>query len=422
MKRKTPVIAIALLAGAVILGFMILHREGTSSESGNAGQARAASSHGKAETSGTGFSMKTKATDRDPELARATHQPHRLREFMLPEVVIDGMPLEEALGKLYSAYQDACFRSGETPLALSFVVPSGGGKKLKLKLTRNNFNSSVHLLAALSGMKANRNGTEYRFERIANEHKAAKQSLDVPPDLSSRLQELAGIDPENRVPLSGILATLGLDLDPATKVSLKASGRVEIESADTADASAIAALLRTMSEQRPTQHKFTSHLLELSPEFQGALPDLAVMTGSERQLFLRNMAQKIGVTLSTFPSGTARSGQDMTIEIGGELIAEKEGTPGVFETHDTGHLLKIHGDSLGFGHDLAVHYTHTTGELDPQTRRPVIDRRTDISDAGFSGDQNTRISVQTRSDGSKTLFLITAEMIDATGMPIRPKD
>lgn len=305
---------------------------------------------------------------------------------------------------------------------LTFTVPAGNVRKLQVKLLRNNFNSSVHLLASLSGLKASRHGVEYRFELTANEQRPAKQALNVGPDLGSKLQELAGLDPENKMPLSDVLTALGLELDPSTRVSLMASGLLDIDSASTADVSAITALVKSIAEQPRLQHKFTAHLCELEPESLAVIPALATMTEAERTLFLRDLMQKKGAAVSTFPTVTTKSGQEATIEIGGQLIAPKDGVDGTFETHQTGHVVKIHGDTLGFGHDLSVQYTDTTGEIDSKTMKPVINRRTDISDAGFSGDHNTRISIQTRPDGSKTLFLITSEMIDNTGMAIRSTD
>ncbi|RYD22979.1 MAG: hypothetical protein EOP88_06065 [Verrucomicrobiaceae bacterium] len=415
-------IATALLAGALLLMMMRTNRPEDSGRSVASGGNRPTAGRSESEASTSDAAPKTKVANRDRGPVAATHPPQRLREFILPEVKIEGLGLEEALRKLYATYQDACIRSGEHPLPLEFTVPPGNKHRLNLRLAEQNFNSSVHLLAALCGMKVSRDDLEYRFEPIAEESKLAQQAMRVSPDLSARLLAMAGLDPETRMPFTEIAAALGLELDASTRLSLTASGVLNMESASFSDVSALTALVKSADEQRPLQHKFTSHLLELSPDYQGTLPDLSVMAASERLLFLRNMAQKIGVTVSTFPTCTAKSGQDTTVEVTRELIAEKEGIVGEFESHQTGHILKIRSDSLGFGHDLSVHYTDTTGALDPVTLRPIINRRTDISDTGFSGDNNTRISVQTRPDGSKTLFLLTSEMIDATGRPIRPLD
>gem|GEM_PF-4640660 len=60
--------------------------------------------------------FRTKVANREPAGPRATHAPERLKEFMLPEVVIDGLTLGEALQKLMGVYEETCGKTGETPL------------------------------------------------------------------------------------------------------------------------------------------------------------------------------------------------------------------------------------------------------------------------------------------------------------------
>ncbi len=56
---------------------------------------------------------RTKVINREPAGPRATHSPERLKDFMLPEVAIEGLTLDEALGKLMEVYDDTCRKSGE---------------------------------------------------------------------------------------------------------------------------------------------------------------------------------------------------------------------------------------------------------------------------------------------------------------------
>ncbi|RYD73411.1 MAG: hypothetical protein EOP84_21575 [Verrucomicrobiaceae bacterium] len=420
MKRKAAAVAIVLLATALVM--MIRQRENSGKTATTRETPRTLSAHAGEDCHDTASGLRTKSANRGQDLAKATHSPQRLREFVLSEVAIEGLALEEALEKLRAAYQDACLRTGEKPLLLVFTVPAGTDRKLHIKLPRENFSSSVHLLATLSGMKAIRNGTEYRFEPIASDHKAVARSVRVAPDFSSVLQEMAGIDPENRMPLREILTALGLDLDPSTRLSLNASGVLQIDSSITADAAAITTLIESTAKQKPFQHKFTARLCELTPESQVIIPETSVITEAERLQFQKQLSQKAGVTQTTLPSVTNKSGREAEIVVGTELIWEKDGVPGEFEKQLLGHVVKVHGEALGFGHDVSFQYTNTTGDIDPVTKKPVINRRTDISNTGFSGDQTTRVSVQTRPDGSRVLFLLDSEMIDVTGRPIRPKD
>ncbi len=114
-----------------------------------------------------------------------------------------------------------------------------------------------------------------------------------------------------------------------------------------------------------------------------------------------------------------RSGQSATIEFTRELIYPVDESGEKFEKHHIGKILSVEGSLLGFGNEVKFNYTDTTGGLDPSTGKPFIDKRTDVSDVGFSTDGGTRIVTQTRPDESRTLILLTSELIDATGRPIK---
>lgn len=364
---------------------------------------------------------RTKLGNREPAGPRATHAPERLKEFMLPEVAIDGLTLGEALRKLLGVYEDACTKSGETPLRLTFDVPPGATKKLQLRLSGRNFSSSVQLLAALSGMTASRSGLAYQFKPLLDERKPVSRSIQVPPDISSMLGELAGqateADPAPRVPVSELFRKLLSELDPSTRLSLTASGILKLETSSSADAAAVSALIQGAS-QRPLQHKFASMVVNLAAGAEWTPPDVSQMTDAQLQLFMRGMAQTQGTELTTLPSITSRKGQSGTVEIIREWIVPKDDSGEAFETHDLGQVMHIQGSPLGFGHEIAFDYTDTTAEVDPETGKPNFNKRIDVKDSGFSSDSGTRFVVQTRPDGSKSVVLVTSTMIDATGRPI----
>ncbi|RYD49715.1 MAG: hypothetical protein EOP85_01080 [Verrucomicrobiaceae bacterium] len=417
MKRKAPAVVIVLLAGAA---FMLMRdRQNTDDAVGTPNRSHQLSAHDGSDSSQANGLLKTKASQRVQRRPPSTHPPQRLREFILPEVMIDGLSLEQALRKLNAAYQEACVKTGETPLDLVFKISPGSSKSLQVKLPRNNFNSSVHLLASLAGMKASRSGKEYRFEPITNDTQIATTTLKVPPDFSSRLQEIAGIDKDERLSIQDMLTTLGLDLDPSSRISLSEGDVLQMDSRSTADVAVITELLKAVNGPA-LQHKYTSRMVDIPADANVTLPDVAQITDADYQVLMMNLNQGKGVYLTTMPSITGKNGDNTEFEVTKDLIWKKDGTTDEFESERIGTVLNIQGSALGFGHDLAYHFTHSTGELDPVTRKPLIDRRTDISDSGFSGDRDTRISVQTRPDGSKTLILITPELLDATGRPLRP--
>jgi hypothetical protein len=185
-------------------------------------------------------SFKTKSSNREIAGPRATHAPERLKEFMLPEIAIDGLTLGEALRKLMGVYEDACKRTGETPLRLTFDLPPGNAKKLHLKLSPRNFSTSVQLLATFSGMSVCRNKLNYRFEPFADERKQVTRALTVPPDFTP--------------------AGTGLDTE--------ADPFAEDE-----------------PPQMPMQKKFTQQVFEIPSGMDWTPPDVSQMTEGQVQIF-----------------------------------------------------------------------------------------------------------------------------------------
>lgn len=416
VRKTTPIAAAALLAG---LGFWLWTRgpipSGNDAITHDPGKPREPALEDAAAVSPV---FRTKASIREIDASTATHRPEQLKDFILPEVVIDGLELESALHKVLAAYQDACRRSGETPLDLRFAVPPGTYRKLQLRLGSTSFKSAVQLLATLSGMKVTRDELEYRFTTIENDRRTTKRTLDVRPDFSSALQELRG-DPPGQAPLRDLLARLGLELDPSTRLTLGTNGQLTLETDSSADAAAVSALVRTLGEQMPTQQKFTAKVIELAADAEWAPPDLSQMDDAQMQQFMRDMSRRKGAELMTLPSITARNAESAAIEITRELIVPTDDAATTFETYNLGHVMNLKGSALGFGHDLAFDYSVTAvSDFDPATLKPVIEKQLDVKDAGFSRNGGTRFVVQTRPDGARAIVLVTSTLIDATGRPI----
>lgn len=383
--------------------------------------ARTHSAVREAEPSVTPQELRTKVGNRNPDRPSATHGPHRLKDFMLPEVVIDGLSLEDALAKLMNAYRDACSRSEETSLDLKFIVPPGSSKVLQLHLRGKSFSGSVRMLAALSGMSVSRNGLTYHFKAMNAERKEVQRSFQVPPDFSKTVAEMAGQPVTDELaaaaPLHDLLRKLGLDLDPSTRLSPGSSGELNLKTDSAADAAALAGLIGAIQTQPNLQHKVTTKFVELPSESNWKAPDTSRMSDTELAIVIRELSQTEGADLMTAPSVTAKARQRATIEVIREMIVPKPSGEG-FETHDVGKVMQVETGPLGFGHDVGYDFSDTVAETDPANERPTIKKRTDIKDGGFSSDNGARFIVQTREDGSRSIVFVTTQLTDPTGRPI----
>lgn len=367
---------------------------------------------------------RTKAAARDSKSTHYTHSPGRLREFMLPAVMIDGLSLDAALRKLMAAYKDACQKSGETPLPLNFAIPPGAVRKLTVQLPAGNFKTSVQLLAALSGMKVSRKELEYRFEAIENERKSVNRDLQVSPDFQDALQKMAGFASETseapNVPRSieECLLKLG-QIDPSTRVSLEASGHLKLETMNTADAALIADLAKSFDNLPPADLKSETKIVELSADSQWTPPDVSQMTNGEIEKLLQDFAQQKGTELMTLPAVTTRNGQaSVSMLTPGGITISPDDTADEIQARNIGQIFKVQGDLLGFGHEVDLQFTDTQGDIDPSTGKPAFDKRTEITDRTYSKDGGTKLVVQTRPDGSRTVLIFKSQTIDATGRPI----
>lgn len=422
MSKRFPVAVILLLAGVGLwLGIHGPQALEFGSVTRKQRESRASLPSEVSEATG---SFKTKSSNREIAGPRATHAPERLKEFMLPEVAIDGLTLGEALRKLMGVYEDACKKTGETPLRLTFDLPPGNAKKLHLKLSPRNFSTSVQLLATFSGMSVNRSKLNYRFAPFADERKQVSRALQVPPDFQSAMEVM---DPfaesgPRRVSISELIKASGISLDPSTRLSLTNSGTLDINTTSGADVAMISALVGTFVSDRPLQQKFTQKVIEIPSGMDWTPPDVSQMTEGQVQLLLREMSQKAGVNLMTLPSVTARNGQSAIMEISRELITPVGESGQEFETHNLGLVMRVRGDALGLGHELAMNYIDTTGDIDAATGKANINKRIDMTDSGFTSDGGTRLVVQTRPDGSRSLLLVTSTIIDATGRPVHDRE
>ncbi|MGJ8643867.1 MAG: hypothetical protein ACSHX9_10695 [Luteolibacter sp.] len=419
---------ISIIIGLGLLGALMWRSESISEILGQSGSETT-------ETSGSTMShlevagekkFKTKVGDRPPPSPAATHSPARLKDFILPTLVIDGLGIEEAMRKLKASYEDTCLKTGEVPINLRFDIPRGSSAKINNRLDGKNLNSAVKLLATLSGMTVSRKGTEYKFALFPDELASTTRMFNVPPDFAHTLDTLGNTRGEEdpfadntaivQQPISALLSKFGLELDSSTLIRPTSTGQLVVMSNSASDLAAISQLVDTLSEQKPMQLKFNSKVVELAPGVDFELPDTSQMTSDELQIIMRELSQLKGTDLMTLPSMIARNGESGTIEIGREYILPDDNAEGEFETHFVGNVMHLEGNALGFGQETAINFTSTTAN---DTAKDItIDTQIDVTDSGFTNDQGTRFVVQENPDGSKAIVLVTSTLIDATGLPI----
>ncbi|WP_367870209.1 hypothetical protein [Luteolibacter sp. Populi] len=168
-------------------------------------------------------------------------------------------------------------------------------------------------------------------------------------------------------------------------------------------------------------HKLEMSILELAPSTDWPPPEAGTLDHAALQFLLADVNGRAGVELVAMPSVTARSGEATTIEMIRELIVPTDEAGPNFETHNLGRVIKLSPEPLGLGQQAQLNYSNTTGGLDPVSLRAAVEKQ-EIDGSGFIREGGTRVAIETRPDGSRTVVLTTPTLIDATGMPLREAD
>ena len=416
MKKRLTVLAVILLS-------IVALWKGSEAWAGGDGS----SASGAAADDGIGPHLPGKASVRFATDPAATHPPERLKQFYLPQVSIDGLPLEAALKKLQAAYEDACRETGETPLALTFTVPPGHDRLLTVKIGTRTLDGAIHLLAALSGMFVERKGSEYVFEAPVESGEPRTRSFRVPPDFfnapGSADDPFVQAAAPSKISPADYFAGKGITLDPGTRLRFSpGAGTVVIDTTRAADELAVGQLIDLASSETIPQLKVTTKILELGKDVDWTPPESAQLDEAGMQLLMRELAQKKGVDLMTAPSTFARDGQTAKVEIVREVISPVPGSDGEFTIEPVGVVLDFKPAVLGFGQKIDMGFNVTDVEEDPKSDELKVVKRASITDNSFTRDASTRTHVETRPDGSRILLLVTPTLIDATGRPVRPAE
>lgn len=406
-----------------------------------------------AETTG----LPTKVSDRPASPGvHATHRPHQLKKFYLPEVEIDGLPLKAALAKLQAAYENVCRESGEIPLSLTFVVPPEATRPLTVKTGIRNLDGAIHLVAAMSGLKVSRTGSEYAFTAPKESGETVKKSFKLPPDFfadpssketdpfaevpvlpegMSPSEHLATLfdkkdddiiwtDPDEPAQLSpaDYFASKGIALDPDTKLIRNADGTLQLETTSAADRIAIEGMIDLAVNDVPVQHKMETRMVQISADTDWTPPDLSQLDAAGVAQLMRQLDQSKGVEIVVQPDITARSGENAKIEIIREVIQPPRTPDEGYRKDDVGVVVNFRPTPYGFGSHVDLNFSEKVIVADGPESDPFrIVERTSIADSSFSGDGNANMHVQTHPDGSRSVVFVTPTLIDATGQPLNPK-
>lgn len=358
-----------------------------------------------------------RSAKRDTDGDARTHGPERLQAFMLPNVVIDGDTLPVALQKLVAAYEETCKRTGEKPLKLTFVIPPGQKKKLKVHLGIRSLNTSVRLLGTLAGMRVSRSGLEYRFDPAGAKAQAIKGDIPLPADLGHLLKKMSGIPGGEDLPEQ--LAALGIQLDPSTHLSRSGNDPLSIETTSSADYHLISALAKLLEDEpRPVQD-FNARIIELPADAKFGTTGSQWLDDDRVGQFMNEVGQLPGAKVWEIPTSGSPNGEPATFEMFNGTIYPTESEEGDVE-RGQGNLLRLRGSTLGFGNQLNVDFTSEdrTFGTDPH---PGIsgDDRVLLKDEHLHSDDGTRVVVHERADGSKLVLLIGANVSDKNERSVR---
>ncbi|RYD62027.1 MAG: hypothetical protein EOP83_15640, partial [Verrucomicrobiaceae bacterium] len=297
MKKERAVASVTLLIA--LLGFALYYgadgtaRSKETTTTGDHNTSSSSTSDQNTEAAG----LPTKVSDRPASAGpHATHRPDQLKQFYLPDVDINGLPLKDALAKLQVAYDDVCRESGELPIRLTFIVPPGATRPLTVKTGTRTLDGAIRLLAAMSGLKVSRTGSEYAFTAPKETGETVKKSFKLPPGffsnpsskeadpfaevpvipdgmsltdhlktLTTKDDDIVWIDPDQPAPLSPeeYFANKGITLDPDTKLIRNPDGTLQLETTSAADRTAIEGMIDLSANDLPLQHKLESKLIKI---------------------------------------------------------------------------------------------------------------------------------------------------------------
>jgi hypothetical protein len=327
------------------------------------------------------------------------HDVGQLKDFILPNLRGREVSFGEALRILKDAYQEACFRSQEKPLALAFSVRDEPDHAISFSMSGTSFLACLNHLAALAGLSVDREELNFVFSRSTSATHPAEVSIEKEERTMSQLRALAGQDSgEAGNDWESLLRSTGLLLEKGTSLTegrdgflLVKGSKAEIERVKSAMA---------LAAQNPILLKFTEKLLTTNSPL-----DLTEKTLSEpeTQELLRSLAQMKGTEIMTTPSTVVREGQSATMEILRETMTNgQQDWTGIRNTHHAARTgLKV------VGTDHSENRPEDAGQLGWSR-----ETETSIPPGG------THVQLLASRDGTYRYRFLTVAPMDAAGRPL----
>lgn len=349
---------------------------------------------------------KTHRRERGPSIALrqherklTRHEVNQLKDFILPRFEGSDISLNEALGILKEAYQEACFRSHEKPLALGFSVRDEPDHALSFSMGGKSFLACLNHLAALAGLTVEREELNFVLFRSDTADQPGELLLKKDPMAVSQLLALAGqIRGVGGDDWISLLRTTGFILETGTTLTEVKNG-FHVLKGSNAEIERMKSAL-ALATQSPSQLKFAQKFVTTTSPLE--LTNTSLSDAEARQL-LRDLAQTKGTKLTSTPSVTAREGQSSTMEMIRETSSNGQpawtGIRNTYEASRTG--LKV------VGIDHSEHRPEDTGELGWQA-----ETNSAISPGG------THVQLLASRDGTYHYRMLTVTPIDATGRPL----
>ncbi len=380
----------------VVLALLVIlwPREETAGESGaSVGTRERGGREGLVETpegprSGAGRGM----TEREA-IPLTEHDVDQMGDFMLPLVEGREVSLKGAIRILTAAYKDACRQSRTKGLVFEFDVPEGD-ERISFSIEQGNFEEVLKLIARLAGYEVVGDGLVVSFEALPAVDEGVTRTFRVSPDFRTKLgDELRRLGMVPSDDPGEMLEAMGVVRDGG-KVTFSQNEAVLTVQGSGADLARVEAKI---FDRKPIQLKATMKLIHADEALD---EEVVAARGAELLDRVQGLAGKEGVEVMTMPSVTMRQQQEADIEV---INTHPEGW--------TGQRMNLEGELMG----LSI-LSRDTVEYRPEGHPQPYAQDTVY---GVFNDGEAQISLVDARDGEFLYRVLTLEMIDATGRPIR---
>lgn len=321
------------------------------------------------------------------------HGVGQLGGFVLPLVEGREVSLEVAVNGLMTAYRDACRRTRAVPLALEFSFPDENDGKISFSIERGDFMTVLRRIAGLAGYRTAFDGLEISFSELPKGGELEGRTFAVPPVFRASLEgELKRLGISHG-PLIGDLLLAGGILQTERRVELSEDGVLSA----TASAAEFERLEARIAATNQVQIKAGVRIIQSEEALVG---EVEGMTPGQLTELLLSIAGKEGVKMTTMPSVTAREQQAADIEVIRKY-------PGGW----TGLRINLEAERMG----LAI-LTRDVVEYRPEDHPKPYAQNTTY---GVFSDGEPQLSLVAKRDGTFIYRVLTVELIDASGRPLR---